>query len=134
MGTLVRLAALGGLAYAVKRYVDQNSGARQRLRDGARSGSADADDATVEARVRAQLGPLEKRLDVPRVQVGVVGGQVTLHGEVPTREAARTLENAAREVRGVSGLESHLAVGLSWGATRPSAGRPARDGAVPAGV
>ena len=75
---------------------------------------------TLADRVRSQLGPLEKRLDLPRVLVTVEGPTVKLHGAVPSSDDARTLENAAREVRGVTALESHLAVGLSSGATRPS--------------
>lgn len=146
MKKLMTLAALGGLVYAAKRYMDQHPEAQRRARDAgtraqeevrratararrrsARTGAGSGDDATVADRVRSQLGPLEKRLDVPRVQVTVVDGQVTLHGEVPTAEAARTIENAAREVRGVTGLESHLAVGLSSGATRPSESGPGDD-------
>jgi osmotically-inducible protein OsmY len=86
--------------------------------------SEDVDEVTLADRVRSQLGPLEKRLDLPRVLVTVEGTTVKLHGEVPSSEDARTLENAAREVRGVTALESHLAVGLSSGATRPSESRP----------
>jgi osmotically-inducible protein OsmY len=146
MSKLVKLAVLGGLVYAAKRYLDSNPDARHKVRDagdraqaGLRktagqvrgraaqfgSSSEDVDEVTLADRVRSQLGPLEKRLDVPRVLVTVEGTTVKLHGEVPSPEDARTLENAAREVRGVTALESHLAVGLSSGATRPSESRSA---------
>jgi osmotically-inducible protein OsmY len=144
MSKLVKLAVLGGLVYAAKRYLDSNPDARHKVRDAgnrAQAGlrktagqvrgrashvgsSEDVDEVTLADRVRSQLGPLEKRLDLPRVLVTVEGTTVKLHGEVPSSEDARTLENAAREVRGVTALESHLAVGLSSGATRPSESRP----------
>jgi osmotically-inducible protein OsmY len=144
MSKLVRLAVLGGLVYAAKRYLDSNPDARHKVRDAgnrAQAGlrrtagqvrgraaqfdsSEDVDEVTLADRVRSQLGPLEKRLDVPRVLVTVEGTTVKLHGEVPSPEDARTLENAAREVRGVTSLESNLAIGLSSGATRPSESRP----------
>jgi osmotically-inducible protein OsmY len=145
MSKLVKLAALGGLVYAAKRYLDSNPEAQHKVREasgraqaelrrtagqvrgraGHLGGAGDMDEVTLADRVRSQLGPLEKRLDVPRVLVTVEGTTVKLHGEVPSPEDARTLENAAREVRGVTDLESHLAVGLSSGATRPSESRPA---------
>jgi len=148
MSKIVKLAVLGGLAYAAKRYLDSNPDARHKVRDagdraqaGLRktagqvrgrgraaqfgSSSEEVDEVTLADRVRSQLGPLERRLDVPRVLVTVEGTTVKLHGEVPSPEDARTLENAAREVRGVTALESHLAVGLSSGSTRPSESRSA---------
>ncbi len=74
-------------------------------------------------RIRSALGPLEKRLDVPRVHVMVEDGVALLHGEVGTREEADEIELAVAAVPGVLGVESYLHVGFWDGSTRPSAGR-----------
>lgn len=86
---------------------------------------ADVADPVLADRVRSTLGPLEKRLDVPRVHVTVEGGHVRLHGDVPSVEAATELERAAAEVSGVTGVTSSLVVGLARGTTRPSESRDA---------
>ena len=79
------------------------------------------DDVLVD-RVRSILGPLEKRLDVPRVHVMVDDHVVILHGDVPGQRDACAIEHAAMRVSGVSGVESHLHMGLASGDTRPSQG------------
>jgi uncharacterized protein (DUF2267 family) len=73
-------------------------------------------------RIRSSLGPLEKRLDVPRVHVMVEERVAILHGEVPSDGDAARLEHAVLRVSGVEGVESHLHVGLIAGDTRPSTG------------
>jgi len=73
-------------------------------------------------RVRSVLGPLEHRLDIPRVHVMVEDHTVLLHGEVDDERQAWTIEDAVRRVPGVTRLQSHLAVGLTPGDTRPSQG------------
>lgn len=85
-------------------------------------------DPTVEGalladRVRSALGPLEKRLDVPRVHVMAEGHIVLLHGEVPTGDEAEAIERAALDIAGVDGIRSFLHIGLGAGDTRPSDGR-----------
>jgi uncharacterized protein (DUF2267 family) len=85
----------------------------------------DADDAIVADRVRSALGPLEKRLDLPRLHVMVDDHYVILHGEVASEDDAYAVERAVMRVSGVDGYESHLHVGLLPGDTRPSAGRAA---------
>lgn len=80
-------------------------------------------DDVVAERVRADLGPVTKALDLPHVHVHVERHVAILHGEVGTPEEARAVEAAAREVPGVAGVESHLHVGFVPGDTRPSAGR-----------
>ncbi len=79
-------------------------------------------------RVRSVLGPLEHRLDVPRVHVMVESHTVVLHGEVDDASQAAAIEEAVRRIPGVTGVHSHLAVGLTAGDTRPS------EGADPHGV
>lgn len=74
-------------------------------------------------RIRSQLGGLEKRRDVPHIHVMVEDHVALLHGEVATREDADEIEKAVASVSGVKGVESHLAVGLIEGDTRPSQGR-----------
>jgi len=76
-------------------------------------------------RIRSTLGPLEKRLNLPRVNVMVEDHFALLHGDVPSHTAAHAIEHATMRVSGVSGVESHLHVGLVRGDTRPSEGRAA---------
>jgi uncharacterized protein (DUF2267 family) len=76
-------------------------------------------------RIRSQIGPLEKRLDVPRVHVMVDERVAILHGEVPDEHSAHALEHAVMQVSGVVGVESHLHPGLVAGDTRPSEGAAA---------
>lgn len=83
----------------------------------------DVPDDVLADRVRSSLGPLEKRLDVPRVHVMVEDRVVLLHGEVPTLIDADTIAEAALDVPGVMAVESYLHVGLTRGDTRPSEGR-----------
>jgi uncharacterized protein (DUF2267 family) len=80
------------------------------------------DDVLVD-RIRSSLGPLERRLDVPRVHVMVADHVAILHGEVPDERDADVIEQAVMRVSGVQGVESHLHIGLTRGDTRPSDGR-----------
>jgi uncharacterized protein (DUF2267 family) len=74
-------------------------------------------------RVRSELGPLEKRLDVPRVHVHVHDHMASLHGDVQNWEAADRIVRAVEHVSGIHGVESYLHIGLAAGDTRPSEGR-----------
>jgi uncharacterized protein (DUF2267 family) len=85
------------------------------------------DDRTLADRVRSALGPLEKRLDLPRVHVMVEGHVALLHGAVGARSEADQVERMVRHVPGVQGVESYLHVGLLAGDTRPSMGRGAQQ-------
>jgi uncharacterized protein (DUF2267 family) len=87
-------------------------------------------DAVLAERVRATLGPVEHRLDVPVVQVEVRDHVAHLRGRVITATDAYQLETAARRVPGIFGVESQLEVGLV-SAERPSAGA-AHPGPSPA--
>jgi len=80
-----------------------------------------ADDVLAD-RVRSELGPVEKRLDIPRIHVMVEDHVAVLHGDVTDAHTARMLEHAVMRVSGVRGIESHLHCGLARGDTRPSAG------------
>ncbi len=82
----------------------------------------DVDDDVLADRIRSALGPLEKRLDVPHVHVMVDDHIAILHGEVPTNLAAVTIEQAVKNVSGVTAVDSHLHAGLVTGDTRPSEG------------
>lgn len=73
-------------------------------------------------RVRSVLGPLEHRLDVPRVHVMAEGHRVLLHGDLGSDEQVRELVAAVRGVPGVEQVDSHLQVGFTRGETRPSQG------------
>ena len=74
-------------------------------------------------RIRSSLGPIEKRLDLPRIHVMVEKHVVLLHGDVATTADADELVAAVERVPGVAGVESRLHVGLLPGDTRPSEGR-----------
>ena len=84
------------------------------------------DDGVLADRVRSSLGPLLKRLDQPRGHVASTRQAVTLHGHVTDVEAKAEIEEAARSVPGVTGVSSHLVVGLAAGESTPSAGRRGR--------
>jgi uncharacterized protein (DUF2267 family) len=73
-------------------------------------------------RIRSSIGPLEKRLDIPRVHVMVDEHIAVVHGDVPDEHTARAVERAILRVSGVEGVESHLHPGLVAGDTRPSEG------------
>jgi uncharacterized protein (DUF2267 family) len=74
-------------------------------------------------RIRSTIGPLEHRLDLPRVHVMVRDHVALLHGDVGTLEEARLVEGAVRAVSGVAAVESYLHIGLLGSDTRPSEGR-----------
>jgi uncharacterized protein (DUF2267 family) len=89
---------------------------------GGRSSDPNVSDDVLADRVRSAIGPIRRKLDVPRVHVMVEDHAVLMHGEVDTEAHARVLEEAAMRVPGVVGVESHLHVGLIPGDTRPSDG------------
>lgn len=74
-------------------------------------------------RIRSAIGPLERRLDVPRVHVMVEDHVALLHGDVGTAEQADKIAQAVKTVSGVLAVESYLHVGLLLGDGRPSQGR-----------
>ena len=71
-------------------------------------------------RVRSELGPVEKRLDLPRIHIAVFDHIAHLHGVVGTLEERFEIERAVQQVSGIDGIESYLHVGLGAGDTRPS--------------
>jgi hypothetical protein len=81
------------------------------------------DDDILADRIRSMLGPVEKRLDLPRVHVMVDHHVVLLHGDVGSRADAVAIEKAVMAVPGVMGVRSCMHIGLLPGDTRPSAGR-----------
>ena len=85
--------------------------------------AVDVDDPVLADRVRSELGRVEKRLDIPHVHVMVDDHVVMLHGDVPTEDDRRAVEQATSEVAGVEGVESYLHVGLLASDSRPSEGR-----------
>ena len=73
-------------------------------------------------RVRTQLGPVTKRLDIPHVHVMVADHVVTLHGDVASADDAYALEEAVTATSGVQGVVSLLHEGLLRSDSRPSEG------------
>jgi uncharacterized protein (DUF2267 family) len=110
-------SARARLRYLARRIPGVAYRLRRRHPDPTASGPLLAD------RVRSTLGPLEKRLDVPRAHVLAEDQIVLLHGEVATADDAAVIEQAVRRVSGVRGVESYLHIGLTPCDTRPSHGR-----------
>jgi len=87
-----------------------------------RSPDPDVSDDVLADRIRSSIGPLEKRLDMPRVHVTVDDHIAVLRGDVPCESSAHRIEHAVMRISGVNGVESHLHPGLVRGETRPSQG------------
>jgi len=139
--TLAGAAMLGGVAFLrpgtrtnrvlrhqlavigrrLRNLANQAQGLRYRLRGG--QPDPEVTGTRLADRVRSTLGPLEKRLDLPRVHVVAEGHIVLLHGGVGAPSDASEIEAAVALVPGVHRVESHLHVGLIRGDTRPSSGR-----------
>jgi uncharacterized protein (DUF2267 family) len=81
-----------------------------------------ASDDVLADRIRSSIGPLEHKLDIPRIHVMVQNHVAILHGEVDSPLEASAIESAVLDVSGVDGVESHLHHGLTSGDTRPSEG------------
>lgn len=86
----------------------------------ARRPDPDVSDLVLADRIRSTLGPLEKRLDLPRIHVMVDQHTAVLHGEVGTEHERTSIEKAVARVSGVVGVQSFLHLGLAQGDTRPS--------------
>jgi hypothetical protein len=110
------IASAGDVRYAVA----SAPGVLYRL--AGRSPDPNVSDDVLADRIRSGLGPLEKRLDVPRVHVIVEDHVAIVHGDVPNELAACAIERAIMRISGVKGVESHLHPGLVGGDTRPSQG------------
>lgn len=153
---VVRLAAAGALAIgvtvleavigprfprrraeAVTRAARYQTGRLQglRYRLAGRQPDPSAHGALLADRIRSASGPLERRLDNPRIHVLVEDHDVLLQGDVVSADQAETLVQAVYRVPGVRRVRSHLHVGLFSGDTRRSqgAGRHPQSTAV-AGV
>jgi hypothetical protein len=132
MKRLIRIVAIIAVVVAIASFVTERfarSHGRFRgllYRLVGRHPDPEVDDLTLADRVRSQLGPLEKRLDVPHVHVMVEDHVVLLHGEVEWPHEAASIEEAARRVSGVRDVESHLRTGALPSNLRPSAGRRRR--------
>jgi hypothetical protein len=120
-GRRVRSARARTTAW-LRRLASQSQGVRYRLSGG--HPARDVDDKTLADRIRSSIGPIEKRLGVPRVHVMVENRTALLHGEVRSPADVQTLEHAVSRVWGVDAVESHLRVGLLPGADRKPADKP----------
>jgi len=122
------------VARAVTRAARYQSGrlAGLRYRISGRHPDPTVDDRVLADRVRSMLGPLEHRLDIPRIHVLVEGHEVLLHGDVTSNAHAEAIISAVRDVPGVQAVTSHLHIGLFPGDTRPSegSGHPAPSAAL----
>ncbi len=102
----------------VRRLSGRWQGVSYRLKG--RHPNPDVPDLVLADRIRSSLGPLEKRLDIPRVHVMVEDHTALLHGEVETEEQLQAVEDAVARIAGVVGVESYLHLGLISGDSRPS--------------
>lgn len=68
------------------------------------------DDDQVAAQVRTALAAGTRTWHLPQPEVSVLGGVVTLTGEVPHETARTDLEAGARTVRGVVGVNNQVTV------------------------
>lgn len=112
------------LAREVSRWARYQSGLLKgfRYRFSGHSPDPTVDDGVLADRVRSVLGPLEHRLDVPRVHVQVQGHEVLLHGAVTSTKQLEAIIRAVREVPGVQQVQPHVHIGLARGDSRPSEG------------
>lgn len=97
--------------------------ARLRYRMLRRSPEPEVADDVLADRVRSTLGPLEKRLDLPRLHVMVEDRIAVLHGAVATGYEEAELVRAVADVPGVEAVDARLHLGLTPTDTRPSEGR-----------
>lgn len=114
------MVVVGSLARWIVRNPERFHGVLYRLRG--QKPDPEVDDLTLADRIRSELGPLEKRLDLPHVHVMAEDHVVLLHGDVEWPHEAAAIEHAVRSVSGVHDVESHLHVGLLPSDTRPSTG------------
>jgi len=118
------------LARDVRYAVASSPGILYRL--AGREPDPNVSDDVLADRIRSTIGPVEKRLDVPRVHIFVEDHVAVVHGDVPDAWAARMVEHAIMNVSGVRGVESHLHCGLAPGDTRPSRGAEIAEPPSPA--
>jgi uncharacterized protein (DUF2267 family) len=127
-----RSTEIGRIVRRVSADVEQRSRALRsawpgiRYRAAGRHPDLDVSDEVLAQRVRSVLGPVERRLDIPRAHVTVDDGVATLHGVVSSDLDAHELEYTTHRVPGVRGVASYLHVGLGPSDTRPSEGRASR--------
>jgi uncharacterized protein (DUF2267 family) len=109
----------------VRHMHGQLEGLDYRLRG--REPDTEAGDPVLTARVRSQLGPLLRRLDLPHLDVTVDDGVALLRGGVARGAQADEIIAAVRQVPGVRDVDARLHIGLTRGDTRPSAGYDHRE-------
>ena len=112
------------LVRTVTRAVRYESGrlAGMRYRMSGRHPDPAVSDRVLADRIRSMLGPLEHRLDIPRLHVSVEDHEVVLDGDVVSDGHAKTIIQAVQVVPGVQEVTSHLHVGLAPSDRRPSEG------------
>jgi hypothetical protein len=132
LGAAAVLGAVAALPSIRHRLFALRESSRQRLRyergraHGVRyylaglSPNPNVTDDILADRVRSEIGPVEKRLDLPRIHVTVYDHIAHLHGAVGTELERAELERSVEAVSGIHGVESYLHVGLGSGDTRPS--------------
>jgi hypothetical protein len=107
----VRRLVVFGLGVVVGLLAAPTTGAelRERIRRELEARKAPSDDELAR-RVRTELAQSPRTWHLPQPEVQVSAGIAVLRGQVPHEEARADLERAARSVRGVEDVESHLQV------------------------
>lgn len=117
-----RLRAIARSTQRRAQYLEgKTEGVRYRLASG--QPDPDVSDDILVDRIRSEIGPLRRQLDIPHVHVMVQNHTAILHGDVPSTAEAGVIQDAVTQVAGVRGVQSYLHVGLLPGDTRPSEGR-----------
>lgn len=117
-----RGAGLARRRIALSRWLQRSSGRLEGMayRVAGRRPDPDVDDVILRARVASTIGSVVRSLDLPRVRVHVLDGNVRLEGRVDTDESARTIQRAAMAVPGVRDVFAVLVRGLGPSDHRPS--------------
>lgn len=103
---------VGGIAVAAKSVLVRTDMSVARARGMAyrllrRHPDPNVPDDVLADRIRSSVGPMEKALKIPRVNITVEHGVAILHGVASSADAEK-LEKAVRRVSGVKDVTSHL--------------------------
>jgi len=82
--------------------------------------AGEPENADLADQVRTRVGPLIKRLNLPRIHIMAEGKRVLLHGDVGSEADAVAIEAEVAGLAHVDSVESHLHIGLIPGDSRPS--------------
>jgi len=107
-GLALSLALLGGCTRAEKTRVNEGvQDLGQQMKGAAENARRTAADVTLAGKVKTAL-MTRKGLDTSRIEVEAKDGQVTLKGDIPSREQAERAEEVAQGTEGVTSVNNQL--------------------------